>query len=144
MTLRVRCEVLKTIAMLDNPTSEDVGNVLPDLKPKQIQKAIYQLLTQDRIFKTGQQERTGSKGRARFTYEARDDWEPKAKETKSTETKAGRKNHSESMRTDGGNALGIVRFRDRKIRLLCRLADRASGSDKDLIIGILSDLGHKY
>jgi len=142
MSLRIRCEVLKAIAILDNATSESVSKMLPDLEPKQIQKAIYQLLTQDRIFKTGKEKRTGSVGRARFIYVANENWEP-AKKKNSTQ-KAGRKSHTESLRTDGDGAMQIIRFRDRKIRLLIDLIDKVGGSQRDLLIGILADFGHKY
>lgn len=146
MTLRIRCQVLRLIAINDGATSETVAAMLPDLEPKQVQKAIYQLLTQDRIFKTGQEERKGSVGRARFIYVANEDWEPanaKAKVIKKA-AKIGRKSHSEELQTNGGGFSGVIRFRDRKVRLLLGVTDRVSGAQKDLIIGMLADYGHKY
>lgn len=143
MTLRIRCEVLKAIAICDGATSKVISEMLPELEPKQIQKAIYQLLTQDRIFKTGKQDREGSTGRPMFVYIANENWEP-AQKTKAPVKKTGRKTHSESLRTDGPKIIPVIRFRDRKIRLLIGLMDKVHGNDKDLLIGILADLGHKF
>lgn len=144
MTFRVRCEVLKVIAICDGATSKTVCDMLPDLEAKQVQKAIYQLLTQDRIFKTGKQQRHGSNGRPLFEYQANEDWEPATKAKKVKREKTGRKTYSEELRTNGGGITSIIRFRDRKVRLLGALASKASGTNKDLLIGILADFGHKY
>jgi len=134
VTLRIRCEVLRAIAICNGATSETVHEMLPDFEPKQIQKTTYQFLTQDRIFKNRKKERSGATGRPRFIYIANANWEPaqKNKEVKKT----GRKSHSESLKTDGGESMPIVRFRDRKVRLLSSLINKVSGSDRDFPIGL--------
>ena len=141
MTFRIRCEVLRCIALSDDATSESVAKMLPELKSSQIQKAIYQLLTQDRIFKVRQLKRQGSKGRALFVYEANEEWEP----TRDLKQKRDyQKSYSSEIRTNGIGFTGVIRFRDRKIRMLLRIMDKVGGANKDLLIGILSDYGHKY
>lgn len=130
------------ITIADEPTSLGVQEMLPQFEAKQIQKAIYQLMSQDRIFRIGKSQRLGSHGRPLFIYGANPDWEPANKEP-DTRDKVGRKTYPESLQTDGGRSMQIIRFRDRKIRLLTRLLDKVSGSDKDLLIGILNDFGHR-
>ncbi len=143
MTLRIRCQVLRAVAIRDGATSQGIADMLPELSAQQVQKAIYQLLSQDRIFKTGKQEREGSNGRPLFVYEANEDWEPAAVKAK-TKKKSGRKTHSDELRTNSAGGLGVIRFRDRKVRLLIKLLSKVSGTDKDLLIGLLADLGHKH
>ncbi|HKI74987.1 MAG TPA: hypothetical protein VJ998_10100 [Pseudomonadales bacterium] len=137
---------MKAIAIQERATSDSVHKALPHLKPQQIQKAIYQLLSQDRILKDGQSQRTGKKGRPMFFYVANEDWEPANRRSdKQSAAKSGRKNHHEALRSDGGTTmLPIARFRDRKIRLLTRLVQSVQGTDRDLLIGILADYGYRY
>ena len=143
MTLRIRCEVLRTLANIGPTDSKAVLKNLPDLKPEQVQKAIYRLLTQDRIEKIGVNEREGKTGRPLFVYKVRDEWEPANK----TKEKKGRKTYKEELRSsrksESDSMPTVINYRDRKIRLLQKLLNIVSGTEKDLIYGILADYGYK-
>lgn len=141
-TLRIRCEVLKALATHGPCTSKDIQGHTKGLTAQQIQKALYRLLDQDRIFKVGQADRQGKEGRPLFLYDVRDEWEPK--QSKRTGKKKGRQNYQQSLRHSNPSVFVVVKYRDRKIRLLQGLLDRVGGTDRDLIYGILADYGYQY
>lgn len=141
MTLRIRCDVLKALAIHGPTTSLELAKYLPKLEAAQIRKAIYRLLDQDRIQKVGKAERSGSNGRPQFFCEVRDKDEWMPTRAKKTGPKKGRQNYRESPKAPSAGTPAVVRFRDRKIRLLQRLMDHTSGAERDLLIGILADYG---
>jgi len=125
---------------------------LPDLNVKQIQKATYSLLQQDRIRKQGKVPRIGNIGRPTFLYVCREDYEPISEEQKTEKVTPKRKlkinkrpDHREYLRSPSGTEkfLGTIKFRDRKVRLIQELIPKHSDTAKDLLIGMLSDYGGK-
>lgn len=141
--MRIKCQVLQVIAAKGPCSSLDVQQELPHLENEQVQKAIYNMLQQDRIFKADQVERIGSNGRPMFLYEVRENWEPQ----KTTGMKSGRTNYAEKLRS-GHAHVGLadiaIKFRDKKIRLLQSLIKYTGDMERDLLIGILNDYGYKH
>lgn len=145
MSLRKRCLVLRQIEHLKGlATVELIHKALPDLERVSIQQALYNLCAQDRILKRTTKA-IGETGRPQFCYKVNPDWESsKTDLRKGPIPKTGRKNFKEAMQTNTRRALGSVPFRDRKIKLLLKLMPHALDTDRDLLIGLLADLGYKY
>jgi len=149
VNLRNRCIVLKALATI-GPTdsgllSQHIGN---DLTLDQVRRAIYTLLEDDEIEKVEKMERKGSFGRPMFVYAVRDPDVPRQKLKIAPKTKKGRQNYSESLRRAPkgkiNTAFGIILYRDRKVRLLKKLIEHTYAQDRDLIYGLLADLGCTY
>lgn len=156
-TLRVRCEVLRLLAIHGPCTSgEIVLASCGQLTAPQVQKALYRLLDQDRIRKTGEQRpRQGSDGRPMYLYEAREDWEPGQDSSRERRRpKRGRKDYRASLAASSPGSLpdddrpaqpfaGLIKFRDRKVRLLQQYLARSSDTERDLLLGMLADYGYR-
>lgn len=152
MTLRKRCLVLRQIEHFQGKATLDlVHSALPEFSKDDIQKAIYNLLQQDRIFK-GDEKVIGKSGRPQFNYLVNNEW-GSAKQ----ESMPGKRLHAKGRKaftgkdgelaTNSTKALvrGVIKFRDRKIKLLCQIVDgMTSCPNRDLLIGLLAHLGHTY
>lgn len=141
--IRIRCQVLKTIAAMDSGTAEDVAKHLPNLKPSQVQKALHHLCDDDEVRKIGKVSRDGLGGRAFNLYQIRDEETQKDTSRKKVYKKTGRKDYGQSLKRpahrDPDRHLIVVLFREKKIRLLTKLLNLTHGTDKDLLIGCIND-----
>lgn len=143
IALRIRCQVLKVIAGMDDGTAEQVGLHLPDLTAKQVQKALYNLCTDDEIRKIGEQPRGQANGKPWNVYQCRDENTPIDISKKKYYKKSGRKDIKQELQSsakwDMDKNRMIVKYRERKLHLLNRLMTHVSGTDTDLLIGIIKD-----
>lgn len=143
INLRIRCQVLKVIAAMDQGTADDVHKHLPHLTKLQIQKALYDLCEDDEIRKIGKLPRENSNGKPWNIYQIRDenipiDTSKKKVYKKSRPTKS--QQLQRPIKYDVKRGMMFIRYRDRKIKLLTKLLDRVENTDKDLLIGIINDL----
>lgn len=140
--IRNRCIVLQAIAIHGPCTVKDLEAACPDLSPQQIQRAAYNLRESDDIIRVGQAPRHDGSGRPMLVLEVN----PATPDGSKTPEKSGRKSWRETLRSSQGgfNQPGMLRFRDRKIRLLQGLARVSGGTDKDLLIGMIKDYGGEY
>lgn len=141
--LRIRCQVLKVIAAMESGTAEDVAKNLPNLTPTQVQSTLNYLCNDDEVRVIGKQPKVNSGGKPWNIYQTRDENLPKDTSKKKTYTKTGRKTHSQELqrpvRFDEDRGIMIVRYREKKIKLLTKLLTRVDGTDKDVLIGCIND-----
>jgi len=141
--IRIRCQVLKVIAAMTDGTADDVSRHLPNLTPQQIQKALYNLCNDDEIRKIGEQSRDQENGKPWNLYRVRDEGVAIDLSKKKFYKKSGRKNYSQEMMRptvwDSSKNRIVVRYRDRKLKLLNRFLTSVNGTDEDLLIGIIND-----
>lgn len=140
--MRKRCLVLRQIEHLQGKATLDVlCSCLSELTRDSIMKAVNNLAAQDRIIKGYKTQKTDS-NRPQYQWRVNEDWEPAAEKRRGLVK--GRKNHTEALQTNTTKSLGTVRYRDRKIKMLLGLMDHVNGTSRDLMIGLLADLGHTY
>ena len=145
MTMRIKCQVLQFFAINGPCTVEKACLELPHLTQKKISSAVRNLIDQDRMFKDGETA-TGNKFKPTvFKYSVRDDWEPPAKPKRTDSSNSLNHNKALQRSHDTNNfSTVLVRFREQKTSLIRRLVSNHNGTERDLLIGILADYGHKY
>lgn len=137
--LKHSCQVLISL-WDDGPGTSVELSKRTGLESPQVQNAVGWLCRKQKARISGQ-----APGKVlTYVYEARE--EPvknnrprivKAKSNAAREVERARRKRR--LHVEETEALGAVRFRDRKIALLRRLLDSASASDKDVLVGILND-----
>lgn len=139
-TIRIRCQVLKAYATHGPCTAKALEKYLPHLKPAQIQKTSLNLYHEDDELKViGTVPRPSGTGTQLNVYQCRDAAEPRHKKHyKKTGSKKSKLHIGAKLDLARGRMM--IRFRDKKIALLERLAPTLTGTDKDLMIGIINDL----
>lgn len=151
-TLRKRCLIMRIIEREKGLANVDsIDCALPEMGRQNILKAINQMLCQDRLFKNGKRVSTVS-GRLMTCYRVNPDWEPGAprNETPAQErrrlnagSKKPFKGEKGQLATNTRQSLGVVMYRERKVQLLLRLLENLRDTDRDLMLGLLADLGHR-
>lgn len=146
--LRIRCQVLKVIAGMDQGTAKDVHKHLLHLDAKQVQKALYELCMDDEIRKIGVVEREHCNGKPWNIYKCREENQPIDESKKKIYKKSGRKNKKQELQTsisfNAEKNIIMVKYRDRKIKLLEKMLPNISPQYKDLFIGIINDYKKRF
>ena len=140
--MRQSCQILRQIEHLKGTaTTALLCELLPEIEPTTVQATISNMITQDRVQKAGKV--PGTRG---YFYRVNDEWEPGlARKKRKKAPGAGRPPPTGSEQRQGspGN-MKVIRYREQKIKLLLRLMKHTSNNDRDLVIGLLADLGHRY
>ncbi|MGI9202678.1 MAG: hypothetical protein ACR2Q3_01640 [Woeseiaceae bacterium] len=148
--LRISCQVLRQVEHLRGlATINNLDPLLPELERPQILRALESLVAQDRVMKNKQSTEPvagpggGTRAVKMWSYRVNQDWEP----GKSPKTSDPRPPKSRSKRRSAKplptQAHAVVNLRARKVDCLLRVLDETHGTDRDLMIGILADYGHK-
>ena len=141
--IRIRCQVLKTIAAIGPCNSAEAHKQLPHLDLVQVRKACQRLYSEDDELKVVGKEKIDGIGQLLSIYAVRGDDEPKEKKIykKGSRTTPSNSEHlHRPMRFDKNKGRFIIRYRDRKINLLESLIGHTEGVMKDLLTGIINDL----
>lgn len=135
--IRVRCQVLEAIESIGECNIMDIGNVLPHLNLKTIQKTCYHLKEEDEIEEIGKSDIRASNGVFYPLYSIRTAKREQLKPryTKSPSSKKNKLSYPPQFK----NKRYYIRFRDKKIKLLKNYLKNASGTTKDLLIGMIQD-----
>ena len=138
--MRQSCQILRQIESLQGQaTTKLLCKLLPEIDMATISATIGNMRKQDRVHKNG---RVGS-GRA-FYYRVNDDWEPglARKNSKPGDYKPVPPSPS-TVRQGSPRNMVVIRFREQKIKMLCRIRDVGvlNGNERDLVIGLINDLG---
>ena len=140
--IRIRCQVLKTIAAIGPCTIKEVREQLPHLEYKQIRKTCTRLYLQDDEIKVVGKRPNEKGGNPLNIYEVRGEDEHRSK---TTDKRVGRKKPGyrdqlkQPMQYDQKKQRIIIRYRERKIELLKSFLDHVSDTRKDILIGIIND-----
>ena len=154
--LRLKCQVLRQVEHYQGmATKHTLEDALPELTKQQVTAQIQILLQEGRIYPEGKRKGRASEscpeGRMLACYKATPDWEkgqgPAPKQGKGKRVDVIKRQAKRKPRRRDAlivTAMPGVLNRDKKIALLKRLASRCVGTDRDVMIGILADYGHKY
>ena len=141
--IRIRCEVLRAVAINGPCTVKQLHEKLPHLKYKQVQKACYHLVDEDEIKKTGVTEEKAVNNTPWPIYEVRTDESPTKGRRKQSYRPPDPNRHitklHKGLKFDEDKQRYIVKYRDNKIEYLSRLLLKERGDDKNLLIGMIND-----
>ena len=143
MAIRIRCQVLKTIAAIGPCTTKEVGEALPHLTKQQIRTNCARLNNNDDALKVVGEKTNERGGRPFKIYQVRDDDEIKnpIKENKARSTTNTYSNQLQRpMHYDKAKRRIVIRHMDEKIKLLEVMIKYVSDTRLDLLIGIINDL----
>lgn len=141
--MRQSCQILRQIeALKGKATTALLCELLPEIDKNTIGSTIGNMVRQDRVHKAGRVE--GTRG---YYYRVNDGWEPGLARKRRMPAGAGRPppSPSEQRQLSPGN-MKVIRYREQKIKLLMRVqrgfGEQLTSTERDLLIGLLADLGH--
>ena len=140
--MRQSCQILRQIESLKGrATTKLLAELLPEIDMTSISSAIGNMLKQDRVQKNGRVESSRA-----FFYQVNSDWEPGlARKPRKKGGYVPTPPSPATVRQGSASNMIVIRYREAKVKMLCRLlsAGVLNGNERDLMIGLLADLGHR-